>query len=55
MLEAGRPVLYCSDVSPAFKDELLDRLTSQPAAKLFRDMGSDLNDKSSTRPLAIME
>ena len=27
-LEAGRPVLYCSDVSPAFKEELLDRVTS---------------------------
>lgn len=32
-LKDGRPVLYCSDLSPAFKEELLDRLTggAEPA------------------------
>ena len=34
-LEGGRLVLYCSDVSPAFKDELLNRLTAQPTSQPF--------------------
>ncbi len=29
-LEGGRPVLYCSDLSPAFKEELLNRLMAEP-------------------------
>ncbi len=31
-LEGGRPVLYCSDLSPAFKEELLKRLMAEPAS-----------------------